>query len=126
MFGFVQACWRNVYLNGQFLDPFSMNPFLYDLPRAGILTLDFVSYNLPTFKHADLLSKLICPRASTFRSKPPARVVPATGLPKSKHAASPEHVSASGTQVAESFNTTVKKIKGVPLALSSLCSFFTS
>lgn len=68
----VQACWRNVYLNGHFEDALQTDPLTYDLPRAGILALDFVSYNLPGLKHADLLARVTCPRASTFRVKPEA------------------------------------------------------
>ena len=59
-----------MHLNGQFVDALQTDPLTYDLPRAGILALDFVSYNLPDLKHVDLLAKITCPRASTFRAKP--------------------------------------------------------
>jgi hypothetical protein len=104
-----------VYLNGQFLDPFTIDPFLYDLPRAGILTLDFVSYNLPTFKHADLMSKLVCPRASTFRIKPAARAVAVNSLQTGEATAGPGNSAAAGgmAHAVEALSSTaIKKLKG--------------
>jgi hypothetical protein len=66
----LQACWRNIQINGCFLDAFTLDPILFDLPRGGILQLDFVSYDVPALEHADLASCISIPRAAIFRVKP--------------------------------------------------------
>ena len=66
----MQACWRNAFLQGDFLDTLATDPLLLDLPRAGILSLDFVSYDVPSLPNAELLCKLAVPRARAFRVKP--------------------------------------------------------
>lgn len=65
-----QACWRNATLNNEPLSTLALDPLRFDLPRAGILSLDYVSYDVPTIRNADLLCKLFTPRTSVFRVKP--------------------------------------------------------
>lgn len=73
----MQACWRNVYRDGVFIDALQLDPLLFDLPKSGVLRLDFVSYDTPSLRHADLLCRLQTLRARLFRVKPPS-VIAAT------------------------------------------------
>lgn len=68
----MQACWRNVYLDSVFIDTLQLDPLQYDLPKSGVLCLDFVSYDTPSLRHADLLCRLQTLRARLFRVKPPS------------------------------------------------------
>jgi hypothetical protein len=82
-----------VFLNGDFVDPMEMDPLLYDLPRAGILKLDFVSYDMPAIPQADLLCKLSTPRMSIFRVKPPTFEAPRSSTSQPEPEAASEAVA---------------------------------
>lgn len=78
-----------MYLDGAFIDTLQLDPLLYDLPRSGVLRLDFVSYDTPSLRHADLLCRLQTLRARLFRVKPPAMIAAAAA------AAQPRDTTAS-------------------------------
>lgn len=67
----LQSCWRNIHLDGIFLDCFTIDPLTYDLPNRGVLVLDYVSYDVPTIAHADLFARLQTLRSEVFRIKRP-------------------------------------------------------
>ena len=66
-----QTCWRNIHLDGIFLDCFTIDPLVYNLPNRGVLSLDYVSYDVPTTAHADLFARLQTLRSEVFRIKRP-------------------------------------------------------
>ena len=70
----MQACWRNLYWNWTRLDPFTMDPLAYALPNNGLLTLDYISFDVPVLKGADFLAQLASPRSKLFRKKPLPKV----------------------------------------------------
>lgn len=63
------------------MDSFSIDPLTYDLPRRGVLCLDYVSYDTPSIAHADLFARTQSLRAELFRVKRPAAWIMTDGLP---------------------------------------------
>lgn len=97
----MQACWRNAYLDGVYIDTLQLDPLLYDLPKSGVLRLDFVSYDVPCIRHADLLCRLQTLRRSLFRVKPPSAMLAAASPPPSSGASVPRQ-SAAGPSMLQS------------------------
>jgi hypothetical protein len=86
----VQSCWRNIHLDNEFVDCFSIDPLRFDLPRRGVLCFDYVSYDFPIIAHADLLARVPSPRQALFHLKRPSAAVMAGQTPAGETEAKPE------------------------------------
>lgn len=92
----LQSCWRNIYLDGMFLDCFAINPLTYDLPHRGVLCLDYVTYDVPSIPHADLFARTQTLRAEVFRIKRPALWIMSDETPPVLSSEGTEEVGAKG------------------------------
>lgn len=70
-----------MYLDDAFVDCFSIDPLLHDLPHRGVLRFDYVSYDVPNIAHADLYARLQTLRQRLFRLKRPSAGVMAGHTP---------------------------------------------
>jgi hypothetical protein len=81
MLACVQSCWRNIHVDGVYIDCFTIDPLTYDLPHRGVLCFDYFSYDVPALPDFDVFARTQTLRSELFRIKRPPLWIMCDGTP---------------------------------------------